>query len=392
MMETLVTVEVQVGELRHDGGKPAKVQYFRVATTGLDAAVPSSRRPAGLPDLTWVAGQRFDVERRYGDAELLRELLCLQCRGVVLPPLPPKKGRSPPEKKDQLELFLQSLVEYCPAEVREEPFVLRFLVEEPGVFRRRTMLAMQQAKAERLEADRPALRRRVLDAFSRTASLVPLLTPQPPPPQDRAATPWGEIAAAAAGTRGTLQRAAEALAAYVASVTAMLAAAGRCAAVAENWAPSPSAEGPAPVEHGPLSLSEVQAALDQSIRCALCAVEYAAQRGPADVGRDGDGLVSGERLCRRLLAEADGLDALVQAADLAHARQREAQARTHHQQLQEQFAAMETRLVEDVRGRVLPQLHWRMEGEANHLVDAFAQSRPRSSNPQPDGSSRYPTS
>eukprot|EP00796_Vickermania_ingenoplastis_P012676 gene12675-biopygen9317 len=172
----------------------------------------------------------------------------------------------------------------------------------------------------------------------------------------------------------------------------MLAAAGRCAAVAENWAPSPSAEGPAPVEHGPLSLSEVQAALDQSIRCALCAVEYAAQRGPADVGRDGDGLVSGERLCRRLLAEADGLDALVQAADLAHARQREAQARTHHQQLQEQFAAMETRLVEDVRGRVLPQLHWRMEGEANHLVDAFAQSRPRSRNPQPDGSSRYPTS
>eukprot|EP00796_Vickermania_ingenoplastis_P012673 gene12672-biopygen9314 len=279
-METLITVEVQVGELRHDGGKPAKVQYFRVATTGLDAAVPSSRRPAGLPDLTWVAGQRFDVERRYGDAELLRELLCLQCRGVVLPPLPPKKGRSPPEKKDQLELFLQSLVEYCPAEVREEPFVLRFLVEEPGVFRRRTVLAMQQAKAERLEADRPALRRRVLDAFSRTASLVPLLTPQPPPPQDRAATPWGEIAAAAAGTRGTLQRAAEALAAYVASVTAMLAAAGRCAAVAESWAPSPSAEGPAPVEHGPLSLSEVQAALDQSIRCALCAVEYAAQRGP----------------------------------------------------------------------------------------------------------------
>eukprot|EP00796_Vickermania_ingenoplastis_P012669 gene12668-biopygen9308 len=180
-METLITVEVQVGELRHDGGKPAKVQYFRVATTGLDAAVPSSRRPAGLPDLTWVAGQRFDVERRYGDAELLRELLCLQCRGVVLPPLPPKKGRSPPEKKDQLELFLQSLVEYCPAEVREEPFVLRFLVEEPGVFRRRTVLAMQQAKAERLEADRPALRRRVLDAFSRTASLVPLLTPQPPP-------------------------------------------------------------------------------------------------------------------------------------------------------------------------------------------------------------------
>eukprot|EP00796_Vickermania_ingenoplastis_P012682 gene12682-biopygen9324 len=119
----LLTVEVEVGDLRCINRGQPRVQLFRVVTAVCVVAPPVPLHPIAIHSLSqWEPGTRHTVERRYSEAGRLRDLLCLRFRGVVIPPLPPKSRSSALQQKDLLQLFLQHVVG-CPSEVLEEAFL-----------------------------------------------------------------------------------------------------------------------------------------------------------------------------------------------------------------------------------------------------------------------------
>eukprot|EP00796_Vickermania_ingenoplastis_P012688 gene12688-biopygen9328 len=304
----------------------------------------------------------------------LRDLLCLRFRGVVIPPLPPKSRSSALQQKDLLQLFLQHVVG-CPSEVLEEAFLTRFLQEDEAVFRSRTMPEMDEmAKAiQAVESPPRGLRQRTLDAFSRSASLVPFLSPQPPRQggAPRPATyPWREVAAAASGMQTPLQQAVAAYEEYLGSARAFVECAERCRAVLKDVALPPPATGlgedpqPRPTEE--------EMAIGEGIRDVLGAMHRAATQVSRATGGQA-GVEAAARVCHHLRYEARGLEALAAAARFAHDRHAEAQRTPFSLELQERLSTLEGRLAADVRQRVLPQLAARVKRATRILEHPLAE-------------------